>query len=94
MASVTSRVRTRLDALWKKVVDDKMLLQHGAILNDFLKDHEVRLVPHHFEIKDDESAYLTCDPPILFAPYPQSVIDDHPIDPNQCIDELDIDQTV
>lgn len=83
MASVTSRLRTRLDSLWKALLDyekmDKILLQHGAIPDQFLKANDIRLIAHTFDRADNDSAYLSCDPPILFKPLPQSTIDSHPI---------------
>jgi hypothetical protein len=83
MASVTSRVRTRLCALWKTLVEykemDEILLEHNAIPDEFLKANKIRLIPHDFERTDDESVYLSCDPPILFKPLSQSTIDIHPI---------------
>jgi hypothetical protein len=90
MASITSRLRTRLDTLWKAICDEK--IDTNQVSDDFLSACKVRLVQHHFEAKDDdsndESTYLSYNPPILLVPCPQSAVDDHPFDLAQCIHPL------
>lgn len=90
MTSITSRLRTRLDTLWKAVSDKQTVSDH--VSDDFLSACNIRLIQHHFEATDDEShdesTYLSYDPPILFVPCPQSAIDDHPFDLAKCISPL------
>ncbi|KAH8704990.1 hypothetical protein BGW36DRAFT_402663 [Talaromyces proteolyticus] len=98
MPSVTTRLRSRLQALWKTVhraEKNGMLGNHSAITEEFLRKNKIRLVPHTFDRPDNKPTYSSCDPPILFAPLSQSAIDDYPIDADELIDpdtaECDID---
>lgn len=90
MTSITSRLRTRLNTLFTTIRDENIV--SDEVSADFLDTCKIRLISHTFQVTDDESMYsslyLSLDPPILFAPLPQSAIDDHPFDPARCIDSL------
>lgn len=86
MASTTSRLRTRLDTLWKAVHNENIF--SDQVPEDFLSACKIRLVQHHFETtddgSDDEPTNLSYDPHILFLPLPQAAIEDHPFDRARC----------
>ncbi|QKX61196.1 uncharacterized protein TRUGW13939_08343 [Talaromyces rugulosus] len=73
MASVTLRLRTRLEALWKTVLDykkmDEILLQHNAIPDEFLSDNKIRLISHGFERADDDHPIDWEQGPTIFRAY-------------------------
>jgi hypothetical protein len=88
MTSTTSRLRTRLNTLLTTIRDENIV--SDEVSANFLSTCKIRLIPHVFQVTEDESNYsslhLSHNPPILFAPLPKSAIDDHPFDHTNCID--------
>jgi hypothetical protein len=86
MASTTTRIRNTLDALWKKLLDSNMsesLLDNQAVSDGFLARNKIRLIPYNFELMESQDGH----PPVLFTPCPQLLLDNHPIDVEEYIDE-------
>lgn len=88
MTSITTRLRTRLDTLWKAIRDENIV--SDQVSDDFLSACKIRLVRHVFQLTEDvsdyQSIYLSQSPPILFAPLPKSATVDHPFDRARCHD--------
>lgn len=87
MASTTTRIRNRLESLWKTVLSDTMTENLGvnsAVSLDFLGKHRIRLVSHDF----DTSGVRGCYPPVLFEICPKNFIDNHPIEPESYDDPV------
>jgi hypothetical protein len=85
MASTTSRIRNSLNSLAQTVLDESMsgnIEVNNAVSHAFLERHRIRLVSHDFENPEIQGY----NPPVLFAPSPQSFLDVHPIQPEKCDD--------
>jgi hypothetical protein len=79
MASTTSRIRNKLNALWDALLHKDMsqnLGQNQAIEPLFLKSKQIYLIDHDFSSTKVKDRY----PPVLFEPCPQSLLDRNPVD--------------
>ncbi|KAL4919837.1 hypothetical protein BDW62DRAFT_199557 [Aspergillus aurantiobrunneus] len=80
---MAARIRTKLDKLWKKVVDPNMPLEDDkTVPGDFLKEHNIHLISHEFQISSPTEANLSLNPPLLFKHRPRSDLVAHPINPD------------
>lgn len=80
MTSTTSRLRTRLDTLWKAIRDENIV--SDQVSDDFLRICKIKLVQHVFittdHVSNYEPLYLNQSPPVLFAPLPKVAFTEHP----------------
>jgi hypothetical protein len=79
MASTTSRIRNKLDALWDALLHKDMsqnLGENQAVKPIFLESKQIYLIDHDFSSTKVEDRY----PPVLFEPCPQSLLDRNPVD--------------
>lgn len=83
MTSTTSRLRIRLDTLWRAIRDEKIV--SDQVSDDFLRTCKIKLVQHVFHTTN-QSLYLDQNPPVLFAPLPAVAITEHPFDDMRCKD--------
>lgn len=87
MTSTTSRLRTRLDTLWKAIRDN---IVSDQVSDDFLRICKIKLVQHVFittdHVSNYEPLYLNQSPPVLFAPLPKVAFTEHPFDDARCKD--------
>ncbi|KAK2767595.1 hypothetical protein FQN54_003753 [Arachnomyces sp. PD_36] len=70
----------------KKGEEHRPLRQPGGISDATLATYGIRRIPLDFETLEDENYNLSLEPPVLFAPQPLSVLNEHPVDPS--IDEM------
>lgn len=79
MASTTSRIRNKLNALWDELLHKDMsqnLGQNQAVDPFFLESKQIHLIEHDFSSREVKDRY----PPVLFEPCPQSLLDNNPVD--------------
>lgn len=63
--------------------DKNTLYEVGEISVEALSKYGIDLVPFDFETLENEEVNLSLNPPVLFHPLPLSILQEHPINPEE-----------